>query len=168
MKDAASIGPTDRHRLITEWYTAYKASLAGYLLRVLGDEEQAADILHDTFMRAFAALDPHKPPEQPRAWLHRIATNLALNALRRRNRLRWLPLSGNERAPDMESQVVLGQTLRRCVAQLKPQDAEALLLYEHAGLTCIEIAALTGEPPLNVRVRLFRARERFRRLYEKE
>ena len=88
--------------------------------------------------------------------------------LRRRKRLRWLRLSGDAQAPAFESGVAVAQSVRDCLARLRPKEAEALLLYEYAGLSCVEIAALSGEEPTSVRVRLYRARIQFRRLYKQE
>ena len=168
MNGAQTIDTTDHRELIAHWFAEHQAGLAYYLVRLTGDEEQAAELLQDTFVRALDAMRKGVPPANPYAWLHRIATNLAYNAFRRRNRFRWLPLSGHEREADLEQGVVLADTVRRCLSRLGAKEAEALLLYEYGGLSCIEIARLTGEEPSTIRVRVFRARERFRSLYEKE
>ncbi len=159
---------SNRYQLVSVWFEEYQAALFRYLLRLLNDQERAADLLQDTFMRALTALTTQAPPDNPSAWLYRIATNLAYDALRRRNRWRWFPLSEQESAPAFEGSVATAQCVRRCLARLKPREAEALLLYEYAGLSCVEIAALTGDDPPNVRVRIHRARQQFRKLYEKE
>lgn len=164
----AAIETGDQRELIARWFVEYKTPLIAYLLRLVGDEEQAAELLQDTFVRALTACVPEDLPANPYAWLHCIATRLAYNALRRRNRLRWLPLVGDERAPDFEGRFVAADGVRRCLAQLAPRDAEVLLLYEYGGFSCVEIASLTGEAPNAVRVRVFRARQRFIRLYERE
>jgi RNA polymerase sigma-70 factor (ECF subfamily) len=167
--DAATpLDSDDRRRLVAFWFMEYQSSLFRYLARLLGDEEHAADLLQDTFVRAFSAVDVRVPPPNPSAWLYRIATNLAYDVLRRRKRLRWLRLSGDAQAPAFESGVAVAQSVRDCLARLRPKDAEALLLYEYAGLSCVEIAALSGEEPASVRVRLYRARIQFRRLYKQE
>jgi RNA polymerase sigma-70 factor (ECF subfamily) len=64
--------------------------------------------------------------------------------------------------------VATAESVRRCLARLKPNDAEALLLYEHAGLNCAEIAVLRNEDVAAVRMCIYRARVRFRALYGKE
>jgi len=165
---AAPLDSDDRCRLVGLWFTEHQAPLFRYLVRLLGDEERAADILQDTFVRALRALDMHSPPPNPAAWLYRIAANLTYDVLRRRRRLRWLPLSGTEHAPAFESNVALTESVRDCLARLRPNEAEALLLYEYAGLSCIEIAALSGEEATAVRMRLYRARTHFRKLYGQE
>ena len=166
-----ALTPLDRNeqgKLVATWFEEYQAPLFRYLLRLVGDGERASDLLQDTFLQALTALARQEPPSNPSAWLYRIATNRAYNVLRRRRRWRWLPLHGTERAPDFEGGVAAAQMVRNCLAKLNPKEAEALLLHEHAGLTSLEIAQLTGENPSTIRVRLSRACLRFGALYEQE
>lgn len=155
-------------RLVAEWFEAYQGGLYRYLGRIMGDEERAADLLQETFARALVALRRGPPPENESAWLYRVATNLAYDQLRRGRRLRWLPLSGDEPARPFEGDVDMALSVRRCLAGLRPREAEALLLYEYVGLSCVEIGELLGEPANTVRVRIHRARQRFRTLYARE
>jgi RNA polymerase sigma-70 factor, ECF subfamily len=164
---SASFDVEDRHQIINDWFTLYQKPLYHYLYRFVGEPEQAADLVQDTFMRAMGALEEGTFPDNPSAWLYRIATNLAINAIRRRNRWRWLPLSDRHASASFESGVETAQQVKRCLGKLQTREAEALLLYEYAGLSCIEIAAQTGEEPATVRVRIHRARTRFRQHYEK-
>lgn len=60
--------------------------LARHLRRLVRDDEVAADLLQDTFLRAHGALGGLRPGSNERAWLYRIATNSALNHLRDRAR----------------------------------------------------------------------------------
>jgi RNA polymerase sigma-70 factor (ECF subfamily) len=60
--------------------------LARHLRRLVRDDEVAADLLQDTFLRAHGALGGLRPGSNERAWLYRIATNAALNHLRSRAR----------------------------------------------------------------------------------
>ena len=158
----------DSRQRVAQWFAAYQAPLFRYTLRLVEDQEQAADIVQETFLRALAALSKQAPPDNACAWLHRIATNLAYTTLRRRHRWRWLSLTGNERAPRFEGRLATVQIVRRCLARLRPKEAEALLLYELIGLSCPEIAALTGEEVGAIRMRISRARAHFADLYKKE
>ena len=168
MNVASSDAADDHRQLVAAWFEAYQAPLFRYMLRLMGDEQHAADLLQDTFLQALAALSRQAPPTSPFAWLYRIATNTAYNALRRRNRLRWFSLSGREPASGFESAIATAQIVRRCLLRLRSPEAEALLLYEWAGLTCVEIAALTGEQASAIRMRICRARARFCDYYEQE
>ncbi len=60
--------------------------VARHLRRLVGDDDVAADLLQDTFLRAHGALARLRPGSNERAWLYRIATNAALNHLRDRAR----------------------------------------------------------------------------------
>src|SRR5512135_3125795 len=60
--------------------------VARHLRRLVGDDDVAADLLQDTFLRAHGALARLRPGSNERAWLYRIATNAALNHLRERAR----------------------------------------------------------------------------------
>lgn len=155
-------------RLVAEWFEAYQGGLFRYLHRILGDPERAADLLQETFERALLVLRRRLPPDNESAWLFRVATNLAYDQLRRRKRLRWLPLSGDEPARPFEGDVAEAQAVRRCLAALRPREAEALLLYEYVGLSCVEIGELLDVPANTVRVRVHRARQHFRTLYSRE
>ena len=165
---ASSVDTDDYRHLVATWFEEYHAPLFRYLLRLMGDEQHTADLLQDTFLQALATLAKQAPPANPFAWLYRIATNKAYNALRRRNRWHWFPLSEHEQSAGFESAVATTQIMRRCLLRLRPAEAEALLLYEWAGLTCLEIAALNGEQPAAVRMRICRARTHFCTYYERE
>jgi len=60
--------------------------LARHLRRIVRDDDAAADLLQDTFLRAHSALGRLRAGSNARAWLYRIATNAALNHLRSRSR----------------------------------------------------------------------------------
>ncbi len=139
-----------------------------HLIRLLGDQEQAADVLQETFIRALTALDTSAPPNNPLAWLSRIASNLAIDQLRRAKRWRWLVAHWHEPASSLECEVATTQAVRLCLARLKPKEAEVLVMTHYTGLSALEIAQLTGDEVSAIRVRLHRARQHFRSLYEKE
>ena len=64
----------------------YERELYGYLRRYLGDEELAADVFQNTFTQVFVKIAQYEPGRPARPWLYAIATNQAIDALRRRNR----------------------------------------------------------------------------------
>ncbi len=162
-----SFDTAEHYQLVARWFEDYRAPLFRYLVRLVGNEERAADLLQDTFVRALRAAGG-PVPDNPSAWLYRIATNLAYDVIRRRRRLRWLPFRGDAHATRFEGSVGTAESVRHCLAGLRPAEAEALLLYEYAGLNCVEIAALRGEDASAVRMRISRARRKFRDLYKKE
>jgi RNA polymerase sigma-70 factor (ECF subfamily) len=106
------------------------------------------------------------------AWLYRIATNTALDALRHRRRLTWLPFgSGDGDAglpaadPDLPTHLAEGEALRAALAQLTPSQRACLLLRARDGLSIDEIAEAMQMSRGNVKITLYRAKERFRAVY---
>lgn len=158
----------DRRSMLAAWFADFHAPLFRYLVRLVADEEQAADLLQETFVRALGARTMLAADHDLSAWLYRIAANLAYDTLRRRNRWRWVPFRGTEHTPAFEGQVATAQSVHRCLARLRPHEAEALLLCEYAGFSAREIAAATHVEVSTVYVRLHRARIHFRALYTKE
>ena len=64
----------------------YERELYGYLRRYLGDADLAADVFQNTFVQVFVKIDQYQPGRAVRPWLYAIATNQAIDALRRRAR----------------------------------------------------------------------------------
>jgi len=133
----------------------YQQRIGGYLYRLVGDWETAKDLTQETFMRAH------------RAWLFRIATNLARDHLRRRRRIRWLPLDSDrmEFAGDPFSSVEEADAVRRVLARLSAEDRAVLLLCAGEDLSYNEAGAALGVTANTARMRYTRAKERFRALY---
>jgi RNA polymerase sigma-70 factor (ECF subfamily) len=64
----------------------YERELYGYLRRYLGDEELAADVFQNTFVAVFTKIGQYESGRSGRPWLYAIATNQAIDALRRKGR----------------------------------------------------------------------------------
>jgi RNA polymerase sigma-70 factor (ECF subfamily) len=64
----------------------YERELFGYLRRYLGDDDLADDVFQNTFVQVFLKIKQYEPGRPARPWLYAIATNQAIDALRRRNR----------------------------------------------------------------------------------
>ncbi len=91
----------------SDWFAPifehYQARLWRYLCSLVSDQELAADLAQDTFVKAYKALRDNPPPENLNAWLYAIATNAALSALRRRKLIAWLPLHSSPEASEEAS-----------------------------------------------------------------
>ena len=81
-----------------EIFSRYNTQIYNYLLGMVGNPEQAQDLTQDTFVKAYRALPRVKELILP-AWLYRIATNTALDALRHRKLIAWLPFQPGDDAP---------------------------------------------------------------------
>ena len=151
-------------------FARYQSAIYGYILGMVGNTEQAQDLTQDTFVKAYRAL-PNTPDLVLPAWLYRIATNTALDALRHRRRLTWLQFApGEDEAipsdePDLSTHLADGETIRLALARLTPPQRACLLMRARDGLSLDEIADATRMSKGNVKMTLYRAKERLRAFY---
>lgn len=131
------------------------------LQRMVGDPETAADLCQETFVRAWRKAPRDVPVEQQRGWLHRTASNLALDELRRRKLRDHAPLDesrdGDPRAGDATDRL----HARAAMQELAPHERMVLLLRFDAGLSHREIGALFDVSEEAARKRVARARAAF-------
>lgn len=153
---------------IEQLYQAQRSALLTHLTRLLDDRLVAEDLCQDTFLKAWRAWDAGEPVANRVAWLYRIATNTAYDYLRRRRRVYFAPLyEGAEtlECEPMELRVDLQEPVRHALAQLSPEARRLLVLSICAGHSAHELAAALECSDVALRLRLFRARARFRALY---
>ena len=77
--------------LVADLFEQYHEAIFAYLFRLLNDREGAHDLTQDVFLQVFRHRETLQSLQNERAWIYRIASNLAFNALKRRNRFTWLP-----------------------------------------------------------------------------
>lgn len=149
-------------------YDEYKVAIYNYIYHLVGNREQADDLMQDTFLKAFKALPKMDASLKLSAWLYRIATNTAYDALRRRKLIAWLPWQDLDHEPaDVESadpQETVGTTelVRTALRRMPPQYRAALLLYTQEGFSYSEIAHTLNIAESGVKMYLSRARQSFR------
>lgn len=151
-------------------FTGMERSIYGYLWRMLGDQQAAADLTQETFLRAWRHIDKLTSYASPEAWLWRVATNLALSERRRRAIRRSEPLDdASERlaASDPSIRLAIHDQIHATLLKLTPQLRAALTLREVYGLSFEEVGQALGISPASARVTLSRAREQFRQRYQR-
>ena len=159
---------TDKRAAIDALYRAQHSALLVYLIRLVGNHAAAEDLCHETFLKALRSWDQQGEIINASAWLRRIATNTAYDYLRRCRRIHFAPLDEAIQPPSgahsMESKLQEQEPVRRVLALLSPQ-ARRLLLCASAGHSTGELAAALECSDTAIRLRLFRARQQFRRAY---
>jgi RNA polymerase sigma-70 factor (ECF subfamily) len=158
---------------VEELFARHHHEIYAFLVRMLRDDELAADLAQDTFVKAYRAYDHLGPPDNARAWLYQIAHRVALDELRRRKIIRFLPWTGesNGAAPSPERlamDVRLSGPLARALARVPERQRAALLLAEIHDLTGLELAAALGVSHVAARALLTRARDSLRRALGEE
>lgn len=135
--------------------------------RITGDLDSAEEVCQDAFIRFYERMDTIPDSEQARYWLIRVAKNLALNLQKRRGRERRAyervfhepaprEVSGETEVLKAESSKVVQHALDRLPEGLRT----VLVMKEYGDLNYKEIATILGITEGNVKVRVFRARER--------
>jgi RNA polymerase sigma-70 factor (ECF subfamily) len=148
-------------------YAAHHSEIYAYLARMLRDDELAADLTQETFVKAYRAYDTLLDQNRARAWLYQIAGRTALDELRRRKIIRFVPWVGESRgeaasAEDMVLQARLSADLEQALMRIPPRQRQALLLAELHELTGLELAQAMGVSHVAARALLTRGRESLR------
>ncbi len=160
----------------------YRVRLYRYLLRYVGDPEDARDVTQEVFLKIWGALDSFDPKYRFSTWAFRIAGNAGIDHLRRR-KVRPMALDlpvdedGESREPDLPDHrpdplatLETHRLTREIDAAIRrlPDDYRELLSLRHYGeMPYEEIAELKGMPLGTVKNKLFRARQALRDLLPK-
>ncbi|MGO8947332.1 MAG: RNA polymerase sigma factor [Ktedonobacterales bacterium] len=181
-RHAATSEPDEEQPQFEAFFTRYEQPLCGYLRRMVPTNEVAVELAQEAFLRAWQHFAELQLYDRPEAWLYRVATNLAISHLRRRNSLCFAQLytrTTDEGEPDtaaFESEFLAGPCdieqqisdrvlIEQTFQQLAQRQRAALMLRMVYGLSCEEISGALGISVANVRQTLTRGRERFRKLY---
>lgn len=143
----------------------HQRSLHRHLLRMVGSADDAMELTQDSFVRAWQALPNWRPDAQFRTWLFTIASNAALDLLRRRKTVEFVPLDDtfdtSHPGVGPEGQAQLTQEVRQldaALSQLTPEHREILLLREIEDMSYEEIGRVLSLSEGTVKSRLARAR----------
>lgn len=149
---------------LVELMNRYQQPLVSYVSLLLRDHHLGRDVAQETFVRAYQNLCNERPVNA--RWLWTVARNLALNELRARKRR-----GGGEDVLEQtldettcESDEV--RAVRQALDGLSAEDREVLYLHIVDRFQTEEIASLLGTRATAVRMRLVRARRRFRAIYK--
>lgn len=137
--------------------------------RLSGNQHDAEDLTQETFIRVFRSVQNYQPGTFE-GWLHRITTNLFLDMVRRRGRIRMEALPEDyDRVPadDPNPEQIyhdsrLGPDLQAALDSLPPEFRAAVVLCDIEGLSYEEIGATLGVKLGTVRSRIHRGRQALR------
>jgi RNA polymerase sigma-70 factor (ECF subfamily) len=142
--------------------------------RITGESDKAEDLAHEAFLRLYQRGQALPDEDQTRYWLIRVVKNLSLNhekrLMRERKAVERLRRTAPRSGPSTED-LYLRETdeglIRELLAELPIGLRMPLVLKEYEGLTYREIGRILGITEGNVKVRIFRGREKLARLLEK-
>jgi RNA polymerase sigma-70 factor (ECF subfamily) len=136
--------------------------------RVIGREEEARDVVQETFLRAFRGIKNFRGQAKFSSWVYRIALNLCRDWMRRERRaplqaapegVDLIELAAEQEPSESIEEMVARHDLSKVVAgamALLPEEQRtAIILKEYHGMTFQEIADLQGCPLSTVKTRLY-------------
>lgn len=173
LSDAELVDATRRgeQRAFAELVRRYRDRHARFVARMLGDADEAEDVLQSVFVRAYKHLDRCDDPARFGAWLHSIVVNESRTFATRRGQRELklvrepLVLDGLERE-EAEGDPALRALIEEALAQLPVDQREAFLLKHVEEMEYEEMAALTGAGVSALKMRVKRAIERLREQLE--
>jgi RNA polymerase sigma-70 factor (ECF subfamily) len=163
-------------RAYRELVRTYQGSVTNLAWRITGNADDAAEVAQETFIRVLRSLQTYDPERPFRSWLFKIASNLALDLIRRRKR-RPIGLENlaDEDGPAIEAvdtgpapdegmrKEWAGARFAALVAAMPEHYRAILHLRYREEFSYEEIAATLGMPLGTVKVRLHRAHEALRK-----
>ncbi len=160
----------DIERVFVEHYDA----VYRFVLRLVRDGAEAADLTQETFARAYESLPRFRGDATLKTWLTRIAQNVVLDRFRQASRRHDHSLDDDDvqavaRADGLDQAQATEQRqsdacVQRCVDLLSDTYRQAVVLHDMVGMTNGEIAKMLGVSLATVKIRVHRARCRLREL----
>ena len=159
-----------RTRRFNELADAYSTDLYRYALWLCGNEALAKDLVQETFLRAWRALDKLNEPAAAKGWLITILRREFARTFERKvpkfTNVDHVIVEDDEALePDQQAERDL---LRKGIMKLAPKYREPLLLQVVFGHSCSEISVLLGCSKSAVLTQLFRAREQLKAHIQKD
>ena len=136
-------------RAMSQLYQMYIGELSSVCYRYVPSEEDAKDVLQNSFVKIFTSLPTidYRSEEALRGWMRRIVVNEALLFLREHRKLHFEPIMSQTTIPDdeePESEQMLPDVLHRLVSELPDGYRTVLNLYVFEGCSHRQIAELLG------------------------
>ena len=160
----------DRTRRFNELAEAYSTDLYRYAMWICGNDALAKDLVQETFLRAWRALDSLKDVGAAKSWLITILRREYARTFERKvpkftDIDKAVVVEDDELEPDDQAEREL---LRRGIMKLEPKYRDPLLLQVVFGHSCAEISEQLGISKSAVMTQLFRAREKLKTQIQKD
>jgi RNA polymerase sigma-70 factor, ECF subfamily len=151
---------------LTTLYEQYKQPIYGYFYYKIGDAQSAEDLTGELFLRVIENLPKYRQRDVPfRAWLFRIASNMAVDYFRKMNVRNHLPLdervtADQESAPDIiTEQRLTGDRLKAALQQLTSNQSDVIILRFVADMPIKQVAQVLNKSESAVKALQARALE---------
>jgi RNA polymerase sigma-70 factor, ECF subfamily len=161
--------------------TAYRKRIMGTISRLIGRPEDVEDVAQEVFVRLYFSLEQLRAPEVFEPWLYRLTVNAAYDYLRKRKRRQESRMSDLADQQVMMADAVAGEKVeadrleaaeirefvQSLLGEVSEEDRILLMLKEVEGLSLKELEQVYNVNENALKVRLYRARQRVLKAYEK-
>ena len=153
-------------RAVRALYDRYSPRVYAVVRRIAGEDDLAHDYAQETWIRALRALPSFRGEARFSTWLHRIAVNTALQAVRKAKTtsMREVPLPEVVAVGPRVGDVLLERKLEQAMDQLPEGMRKVLILHDVEGYTHEEIGTALGVTSGTSKSQLFKARAKMRRM----
>lgn len=183
--DVVALAKRGREAAYRELIRRYERPVFSLVFRMVRDRELAEDLSQDTFVKVLQHIDRYRPEFKFSSWLFKIANNVAIDHLRRRQ-LDTVSMDGSphavtsdavertsfdvsaqdESALEVLEAKELGSSIEQAISQLRPEYRACILLRHVEDKSYEEIAATLDLPLGTVKTYIHRARHELRGLLE--
>ena len=142
--------------LVRQW----EKPIYNFIVRMIGDRDEAMDLCQDSFMKAYRELDTLKDRDRFSSWLYRIAHNTCFSKRRKDQGKTFVELGPEMRPtrPSIESRLAV----ERALLYLPEDQREVVVLKVFQGLKFEQIAVIQDAPVSTVKSRLYMGFEKLR------
>jgi RNA polymerase sigma-70 factor (ECF subfamily) len=179
--DVVALAQQGRDAAFRELIRRYERPVFSLIYRMVRDRELAEDLAQDTFIKVLNHIDRYRPEFKLSSWLFKIANNVAIDHLRRRQ-LDTISIDGSphaqtsdavaatsldladgqESALDELASRELGTAIEQAIGRLRPEYRSCIMLRHVEGRSYEEIAATLDLPLGTVKTYIHRARHELR------
>lgn len=160
-------------------YEESRDAVWGYLVYMTKDTALAEDLSQEVFLRMFLHLDKFREEASVRTWALRIARNVFLSYAKKKRPIlleeqEWESLTESDSSSggNLPEEEILkkerAEKVRQCLMCLEEQERTVLLLRDFEEFTYEEVGKIMDLSPEVVKSRIYRARQKFRRIYGQE
>jgi RNA polymerase sigma-70 factor (ECF subfamily) len=149
-----------------EIYDTYYSKIFRLCMGYMNDHDWAQDVTQETFITVWQKLSQFRNESAIGTWIYRIASNHCLRQLERQNKMPKgdMPVQlEDKQPPDTDSQVAL---LYKCIAEL-PEVDRIIISLELEDIKQAEIASIVGLSETNIRVKVYRIKEKLSQKFKK-
>jgi RNA polymerase sigma-70 factor, ECF subfamily len=183
--DVVALAKEGRDTAFRELIRRYERPVFSLVFRLVRDRDTAEDLAQETFVKVLNNIDRYRPEFKFSSWLFKIANNVAIDSLRKRN-IETVSLEGSRYATstdEMQATSVraadpgespleelesreLGSAIERAIARLRPEYRACIMLRHVEDRSYEEIAATLDLPLGTVKTYIHRARQELREALE--